>query len=272
MTPEQRVKNYLAQNQSRLQLASSIDAVVSDVKRSLFFGFSSGLSDEQLRKLVVEWAMFNAVGLLIPVTPGTPGSPDPAAHVPTQTELDDLVASVSKAVSKVNAGVNLFGDKDNNLKLKVTGLTANLKGADGFLFVGGATWGGSAVLKASKGPLNLEGEISSDSWSLSFSFPRDSFTPNLVALPDVFDQGVSSAGNIARAVAKLPNISAVRNITSQLKPDLTKVGDAFDAVGAISDTKPGVNFGFKIQNPPPTAGQQGIPSGVQGVFTITWVI
>ena len=148
MTPEQRVKNYLAQNQSRLQLASSIDAVISDVKLSLFYGFSSGLSDEQLH----------------------------------------------------------------------------------------------------------------------------SFTPNLVALPDVFDQGVSSAGNIARAVAKLPNISAVRNITSQLKPDLTKVGDAFDAVGAISDTKPGVNFGFKIQNPPPAAGQQGIPSGVQGVFTITWVI
>jgi hypothetical protein len=271
MTPEQRVKNYLTQNQPRLQQSSSLDAVISDVKLSLFYGFSGGLSAEQLRKLVVEWATFNAPGLLITVAPGTPWAPDPAAHVPTQTELDDLVASVNKVVSKVNAGANLFGDKDNNLKLKVTGLTANLKGADGFLTVG-VGWGGSAVLKANKGLLFLEGEISSDSWSLSFSFPRDSFTPNLIVIPDVFDQGMSSSGNIARAVAKLPNISGVRNITSQLKPDLAKVGDAFGAVGAINDTKPGVNFGFKIQNPTAAPGQQGMPGGVQGVFTITWVI
>ena len=271
MTPEQRVKNYLAQNQLKLQLSSSIDAIVRDVKLTVFYGFSGGLTDEQIRKLVVEWATFHAVGLLITVTPGNTGSPDPAQHAPTQTELDDLVGSVGKVVNKVGAGANLFGSAHNNLKLKVTGLTANLKGADGFLTVG-ASWGGTAVLKANKGPLFLEGEIGSDAWSLSFSFPRDSFVPNLVTLPSVFEQGIGSAGNIARTVAKLSKISDVRNITSQIKPYLAKVGDAFDAVGAISDAKPGVSFGFKIGSPTPMPGQQGMPGGVEGMFTITWVL
>ena len=273
MTPEEQVKRYLLLNTLKLQKFASIDDVVSEVKRSAFLTFSLGISDAEIRKLVVSWATINAVRLLINVSPGTQGAgtPDPKSLPPTQTELDDLVASIKKTVSKVSAGVNLLGDKDNNLNLNVTGLTANLKGSDGFLSIG-AGWGGSAVLKANKGPLYLQGEISSDSWSLSFSFPRDSFTPNLVSLPDVFDQGVASAGNIARAVAKLPKISDVRNITSQLKPDLAKVGDAFDAIGAIQDTKPGVSFGFKLQSPTPMPGQQGMPNGVQGVFTITWVI
>jgi len=271
MSPEERVKSYLAQNRSRLQASTSVDAVVRDIKLSVFYGFSGGLTDDQIRKIVVEWATFNAVGLLVKVDPGTPGSPDPAQHVPTQTELDDLVASVGKVIKTVGAGVNLVGSKDNNIKVKVTGLTANLKGSDGFLTVG-ATWGGSVVLKANKGPFFLDGEIGSDKWEISLSFPRDSSVPNLSTLPPLMEQTESSAGNIARAVGKLGKVSDVRNITSQIKPDLAKVGDAFDAVGGISDAKPGVSFGFKIGSPTPMPGQQGMPGGVQGMFVITWVI
>ena len=272
MSPEQRVNNYLAQNQSRLRSSSGIDAIVREIRSSVFYGFSSGLGDEQIRKLVVAWALVNAVNLLIKVGPGDPASPDPAQHTPTQTELDDLVASVNKVVKTVGAGVTL-GKDDANFKLKVTGLTANLKGSDGFLTVG-ASWGGSVVLKANKGPLYLDGEIGSDKWELTLSFPRDSYVPNLVTLPDVVGQGEKSAGNIARAVGRLSKVSDVRNITSQIKPDLAKVGDAIDAVSGIADTpnKTGVSFGFKIGSPTAMPGQQGIPGGVQGMFVITWVI
>ena len=272
MTPEQRVTSYLAQNQSKLKSATSIDAIVREIRLSVFYGFSSGLTDDQIRQLVVSWAMVNAVNLLIKVNPGAPASTDPAApHAPTDSELDDLVASVKKSIKTIGAGVNLIGTDDANVKLKVTGLTANLKGADGFLTVG-ASWGGKAVLKANKGPLFLDGEIGSDKWELVLSFPRDSFAPNLLTLPTVMEQGESSAANIARSVARLSNISDVRNITSQIKPDLAKVGDAVDAVSGIKDAKAGVHFGFKIGSPSPGPGQQGIPGGVQGMFVITWVI
>ena len=211
--------------------------------------------------------------MLIRVDPGAPAPADPAKHIATDSELDDLVASVRKVVKTVGAGVNLVGKADANVKLRVSGLTANLKGSDGFLTVG-ASWGGSVVLKANKGPVYLDGEIGSDKWELVLSFPRDSYVPNLVTLPAVLQQGESSAGNIARSVGRLSKISDVRNITSQIKPDLAKVGDAFDAVSGIADTpkKTGVSFGFKIGSPAPGPGQQGMPGGVQGMFVVTWVI
>ncbi|HEY3738258.1 MAG TPA: hypothetical protein VGL53_00365 [Bryobacteraceae bacterium] len=273
MTPEQRITNYLMQNQSRLQSSSSVDAVVSVVKQSVFYGFSSGLTDAQIRQIVVRWATVYAVGLLITVDQVTPGSADPGPHIPTDTELDDLVASVKKVIKTVGAGVNLVGKDSANIKLKVTGLTANLKGSDGFLTVG-ASWGGSVVLKANKGPFFLDGEIGSDKWELTLSFGRDSYVPNLVTLPTVMEQGESSAANIARAVGRLSSVSDVRNITSQIKPDLAKVGDAFDAVSGIADTpkKTGVSFGFKIGSPTAGPGEQGMPGGVQGMLVITWVI
>ena len=84
MTPEQRVTSYLAQNQSKLKSATSIDAIVREIRLSVFYGFSSGLTDDQIRQLVVSWAMVNAVNLLIKVNPGAPASTDPAApHAPT---------------------------------------------------------------------------------------------------------------------------------------------------------------------------------------------
>ncbi len=270
MTPEQRVTNYLNLNQFKLQLATSVDAVVGEIKLSVFYGFSGGMTDEQIRQIVVRWAAFHAVNLLIKVEPGEAAPADPSQHVPTETELDELVGSVKKVIKTIGAGVNVVGTDRANFKLKVTGLTANLTGADGFLTVG-ASWGGSAIFKANKGPFFLDAEVGSDKWELVLSFPRDSYVPNLSTLPSVMEQGERSAGNIARSVGRLSKISDVRNITAQIKPDLAQVGDAFDAASSIADTpaKAGVSFGFKIGGSAPGPGQ---PGGVQGMFVITWVL
>jgi len=212
--------------------------------------------------------MFNAIGLLTKVGPVIPGPASPSDPPPTSSAFVD---SVKKVITTVGAGVTI-GKDGANLKLKVNGLTANLKTADGSASLG-VSWGGSLKLEAEKGPLHFSGEIGSDKWEISLTFPGDDSVPILDSLPSVFKEGENAVRNIARAAAGFKNLDDVRKISGQIKPDVSKVQSALDAATGIAGVpkKGGMSFGFKLGSPEPMPGQQGIPSGVQGTVGVTWV-
>ena len=125
MKPEDRIIAYLFAHQAGLQYSnSSIDSVVKDVKLFVFYGMSP-ISDDAIRQGVVQWATFNAPGLLI--KPSTIGPPaPPATGAPSTNSDSDLIDAVKKAISTVSDGVTI-GRKGANVNIGVTGATANLK-------------------------------------------------------------------------------------------------------------------------------------------------
>jgi hypothetical protein len=265
MTPQERVTAYLHANKSRFEY-STLDLVVSDVKLSLFYGMSS-LSDDEIRKVVVQWATVHAVGLLLraPPTGGTPGTP---AGSPANSE-SDLIAAVKKAVATIGAGVTI--GKDNaNINIGVTGPTANLKRNDKEVSVG-ISWGGTLNLEASSGPIHFSGSLSKDSWEMVVSFPQDTYIPDLSTLGKVFTEGESAFGRMAETARHVKNIEEIRNVGALVKPDLDKVQKAVEAAKGVAKAKGGVSFGFKVGSPDPMPGQQGIPPGVQGTIVFSYV-
>ena len=268
MNPEDRIKAYLNQNRSSLQYATDLNAVIGQVKTFVFYGMST-LPDDQIRKIVVQWATFNAVGLLTSV--GTAPSPAPANPGDPPPSSSDFVDAVKKVITTAGAGVTI-GTKDKNFNLKVTGPTANLKSGDSGVSLG-VSWGGTVKLQAESGPFHFDGEVGSDSWKIELTFPQDGAVPNLDTLPTIFKEGENSVRNIVRAAGQFNNIDDVRKISSQMKPDIAKVQDAVDAVSGIASMpkKGGWTFGFKIGSPDPLAGQQGMPAGYQATVGVTWV-
>jgi hypothetical protein len=82
MKPEDGITAYLFAHKASVEF-STIDLVVKDVKLGVFYGMSP-ISDDEIRKVVVQWATINAVGLLIrqpsggssvSTGPGTPSAP-----------------------------------------------------------------------------------------------------------------------------------------------------------------------------------------------------
>jgi hypothetical protein len=78
MEPPSQITAYLFAHKSTLEF-STIDQVVKDVKLSVFYSMPP-ISDDEIRKIVVQWATFNAVGLLLsepmvsPLSPPAPGA------------------------------------------------------------------------------------------------------------------------------------------------------------------------------------------------------
>ena len=267
MTPEDRIKLYLNQNRSKLQFATSLDAVVGQVKLFVFMG-SIPPPDDQIRKIVSEWAMFNAIGILIRPSVTNPSPAGPSDPPPSNS---DLVDAVKKAITTIGAGVTI-GKDGANINLKVTGATANLKLGDTELSVG-SSWGGTVKMQVENGPFHFSGEIGSDKWELSLTFPSDDAVPNLSTLPTVFKEGENAARNVARAASTYKDGGDLRAISAQIKPDIAKLQTAVDAVSGIASApkKGGWSFGFKVGSPDPMPGDKGMPKGVEGSFVIAWI-
>jgi len=172
MTAEDRITAYLFANKSKIEF-STLDLVVEEVKLRLFYGMSP-ISDDEIRKIVSRWALINAVGLLTKPTsagtaPAKPGTPPPASD-------SELIDTVKKAISTLNAGVTI-GKKGGNINIGVTGLTANLqKGADSSSL--GVSWGGTLKAEAVSGPFHFAASLSKESWSITLSFPQDTYLPD----------------------------------------------------------------------------------------------
>jgi hypothetical protein len=267
MNPEARIKAYLEANRSTLQYRSDLAGVIEEIKLSVFYG-NSPISDEEIRKVVAEWAMFNAAGLLLkPKTadPAAAGPPPPPP--PTSSELID---TVKKAIKTVNDGVKIGPDK-HNVVLTVTGLTANLKSGDKSV-TAGVSWSGALKLDAQSGPLHFSGKLSKDQWELTLTFPQDTSIPDLSTIGTVFTRGEAAVRNIAVATWNLPDVSDTAKVGALIKPHVGAVQEAVEAASGIAKApKKGPSFGFKFGSPEPGPGEQGIPRGVQGSVVFTWV-
>jgi hypothetical protein len=268
MKPEDRVNAYLAINKSKLE-HSTIDLIVSDVKAFVFYGMSP-LSDDEIKKLVVRWASFNAVGLLLKPSPLVTGPAAPGAA--KGTSGSELIDAVKKAISLINNGVTLVGDEKGNIVLGVSGLTANLKKGDRGVSMG-ISWGNALVLKADAGIFHFSGSLSKDQWEMSLTFPKDSAVPNLSTLGKVFTEGEKAVRNIAAATASFQNINDATRVGALIKPHVAAVQGAVEAASGIADAgkRGGMSFGLKFGSPDPGPGDSGkMPSGIQGQATITW--
>ena len=270
MRPEDRITAYLYAHQASLQYSdSTIDSVVKDVKLSVFYGMSP-ISDDAIRKVVAQWATFNAPGLLL--KPSTVGAPAPGPGAPPSNPDSELIDAVKRAVSTVNGGVTI-GRSGANVNIGVTGLTANLKNGDNSASLG-ISWGGTLKLDAESGPFHFSGNLSKDKWEITLSLPQDTYIPDLSSLGKVFTEGERAVGKMADATRSFNNISDAAKVGALMKPHLAAIQDAVDAVSGIAKAskKGGASFGFKLGSPDPGPGDQGIPRGVQGtvVFTYTF--
>ena len=266
-TPQDRITDYLGSHRTGLQF-STLDAVVQQVKLSVFYGMSP-LSDDEIRKVVSQWAMFNAVGLLLKDPPGASSAPSAPRNPAAANSDSNLVAAVRKAVTAISDGVTI-GRKDVNINLGVTGPTANLKRGNSSISIGGS-WTGTLKIDANSGPFHFSGSLSTDSWSITLSFPQDTYIPDLSSVTKVFTEGYAAVGQIAQATAGLTSVSDVGRVGALVKPQLDKVQKAVDAAQGIYNAKRGFSFGFNLENAPAFPGQQGMPSGVQGGLVFSYV-
>jgi hypothetical protein len=265
MKPEERIRAYLFAHPN-LQYSSSVDAVVKDVKLSVFYGMSP-LSDDETRKVAVQWASVHAVGLLLQPGAGTSAAAAPAkTPAPSDSELID---AIKRAIKTVNNGVTI-GSEGANVKLGVSGATANLKTGDNSASLG-ISWGGTLKLDAESGPLHFSGNLAKDKWEITLSFPEDDYVPDLSSLGKVFSEGEKAIWRMADATRGFNNISDAGKVSALLKPNISAIKDALEAVDSIKGAKGGASFGFKLGSPDPLPGQQGIPGGVQGTVVFTYV-
>ena len=180
MNPEARIKAYLDANKGSLRF-ETIDQIVQQVKLFVFYG-ASPISDDDVRKIVSRWAIFNPVWLL-PEPPLDKPSAPPAAGPTAPTPDSDFIDAVKKAITTVSNGVTIR--KGAGSDIGVSGLTANLKRGDGSASLG-ISWGGTLGLEANSGPFHFSGELSKDKWEITLSLPQDTSVPDLSTLGKVF--------------------------------------------------------------------------------------
>ena len=271
MNPEDRIRAYLSGNQSKLQYLS-LDQIVKQVKLNVFFGMSP-IQDDAILAIIKRWAMFNLPTLLL--SPGTangagssPPSPGGPQSAPSSTS--DMLDAVKKAVSTVADGVTLGSDKQN-VVIKVTGATANLKRGNNEVSLG-ISWGGTLEMNAHSGPFYFNGTLAKDKWEISLTFPRDSSIPDMSKLGDVFRAGEKSVRNLADAASKISSVDDAKKISALVKPDISAVQEAADALSSIADhpSGGGISFGFKLGSPDPMPGETGMPKGYQGTIVFTY--
>jgi len=270
MKPEDRIVAFLFANKSKVEY-SSLDLVVSKIKLELFYNMSP-LTDDAIRVVVSKWAAFNAPGLILRSdsfdTPGA-GAPAPAGPPAADSELVD---AVKKAIKTVNDGVTV-GKKNANVNLGVTGLTANLKNGEENALTVGISWSGTLKLDAESGPFHVSGTLAKDKWEVVLSFPQDTYIPNLSTVGKVFTEAEKGLGKMAAATQSFHNISDVSKVGALIKPHVSAVQDAVEAVSGIAkaNKKGGMSLGFKFGSPDPMPGQDGMPGGVQGTVVWTYV-
>ncbi len=274
MNPRDRIIAYLSTQRSRIE-SSTVDNVVKDVKLSVFYGMSP-ISDADIRTIVVQWATFNAVGLLTkqgdPDPSSNPGTPSPG---PAPTNSDsDFKDAVNQAIKIAHSIPILVQDVKipGNIKVSVTGATKSLKSPAGEVGIS-VSWTGTVKLNVDSGPFHFEGSVSDSSWGLTLSMPRKTYVPDMSKYGQVFSKGLTAAGQIVDATRSFNNISDVKNVVSLITPHVSDAVTAVQEVSAIAKTptEGGASFGFSVGSPTPGPGETGIPGGVQFQVVFTYV-
>jgi hypothetical protein len=259
MDPKQeaslRVQGYLYKNKARLQYMT-VDFIFSEVRN--LGPDSKDLLDSELRATIAVWLSLNRAVYTLPVTPA-PTLPD-----------SKLIDAIKKGVTTVIDGVDVVRSDDGKINVSISGLTAELAKGDGKVSAN-ISWGGTLSVETQKGDFHLSGELSSEKWSVTLSWPQDTYVPDLSKLGKVFGEGESAMRKIASATASFRGLQDVERVKAAISPHVDAVSEAVDAVKSVAK-KPAknVSFGFTLGSPNPMPGESGIPRGVQGTATLTF--
>jgi hypothetical protein len=257
MTKEEanlKVQSYLAINKKRLE-SHNADMIVWEL-RSFVPGIDVMLESE-LRATVSIWRSLN--GPLFPLSTTPP---------PTMPE-SKLIASVKSAVTTVIQGVDLKHG-DGKINISVTGLTAELSKQGGSASVG-VSWGGTLAVEANKGDFHFAGELSSDRWQITLSYPEDTAVPDLSKLGKIFGEGEKAMRGIVSATSDFKSLHDAARVKEALAPHMLPVSEAVGAAKGIAKApaKGGVSLGLTFGSPDPLPGATGMPRGIQGQITLT---
>ncbi|MCP5424133.1 MAG: hypothetical protein H6970_03590 [Gammaproteobacteria bacterium] len=247
------VQVYLDRNKARLQWMT-VDFILWEAR--LFVPNLTLIPDSELRLIVAVWRSLNGPMYPMPVSP--PQSPADSK----------IIEAAKKGLSTVIEGVDIKHGA-GKINISVTGLTAELKKGDARL-AAGVSWGGTLGLEAEAGDFHLTGELSSERWSVTLSYPEDTSIPDLTRLGKVFGEGESAMRKVIGATAGFRNLNDISRVKESIKPQLQPLKDAVEAVKGIAKAKTGPSFGITFGSPDPLPGETGIPRGIQGQAVLTW--
>jgi hypothetical protein len=250
----QAVQGYLYKHKARLQYMS-VDFIFSEVRN--LGPDSKALLDSELRATIAVWLSLNQAPYTLPVTP-SPTLPD-----------SKLIDAVKKGVTTIIDGVDIVRSNDGKINVSIKGLTADL-GKGSAKVSANVSWGGTLSVATRKGDFHLAGELSSQSWSVTLSWPQDTYVPDMDRLGKVFGEGESAMRKIVGATSSFRGLDDAGRVKAAISPHVDAVSKAVDAVSSIAK-KPARNvaFGLTLGSPTPMPGETGMPRGVQGGATLT---
>jgi hypothetical protein len=256
----QNILAYLNKNAIRL-IVMGRPSILIEV-RSIVPG-ATRLPDYEVSGMIAVWQYQNGLSD-VPNAPAT-RNPSPA---PTASDDPKLVKAVKDAISTVVEGVTVKPGV-GTINIAVTGLTAELKKGDKSLSVS-RSWGGTMSMNARAGNFYFAGELSPEKWSITLSFPDDTYIPNLSKVGEVFSKGEVGMRGILKATQGF-DLNELSKVQEAAKPHLTPVKEAVEAVkGIAKSTGKGLSFGFSFGSPDPMPGQTGRTPGIQGQIVLTW--
>ncbi len=253
----QNITNYLDKNALRLVIMSS-SSIYLEV-RAVVPG-ARLLADYEVSGMISVWQYRNGLK-------SVPGAPTPANPAPISKDDPKLVKAVKDAISTVVEGIDIKPGV-GTINIAVTGLTAELKKGDKSISVG-RSWGGTLSLNARAGNFYLAGELSEEKWSVTLSFPDDTYIPDLSKVGEVFSKAEAGMRGILKATKDF-DLNALSKVQEAAKPHLTPVKEAMETVkGIAKSTGKGVSIGFTFGSPDPMPGQTGRQPGIQGQIVVT---
>ena len=258
MTPKEeaylKVQTYLAKHKKRLG-EQNVELIVWELRA--FVPETNQLLDGELRATAMIWRNLNG-----------PPIPLPTVAPPTMSE-SKVIAAVKSAFTTVIQGVDLKHG-DGKINIGVTGLTAELSKDDSRAAVK-VSWGGTLALEAKKGDFHFAGELSSDRWRITLSYPEDTAIPDLSKLGNVFGEGEKALRGSLSALSSFNSLHDAGKVKDAISPHMQPVSNAVEAVKGIAKApaKGGVSVGFTFGSGDPTPGGTNARGGVQGVITLT---
>ena len=133
------------------------------------------------------------------------------------------------------------------------------------------SWGGALKVEVKKGDLHINGVLSTDEWSVSVSYPEDTFAPTADNLGKLVSEAEKAMRGSLKALGNFDNLLDRKKVQDAIAPAIKPLSDAAEAVQNTAKVprKGGVSIGGRIGSPPPMPGETGRPSGVQVVIVLT---
>ena len=250
-----KVQVYLEKHKKRLQ-EQNVDFITWELKT--FVPETKEIPDNELRATAAVWRSLHG--------PIFPLSTRPPLTLPDSK----IVETIKGAVKTVIKGVDLSRTPNGRLHIGIEGLTSELSKGDTTV-TATRSWGGALKVEVKKGDLHINGVLATDEWSVSVSYPEDTFAPTADNLGKLVSEAEKAMRGSYKALGGFDNILDQKKVEDAIAPAIKPLSDAAEAVQSTAKVprKGGVSIGGKIGNPPAMPGETGRPSGVQVVIVLT---